>query len=102
MSSEFRLNTFIAPSGSRCTYESEDWLAQLGRIHDQPHLSTFTVVFVLAGEFLILKPVQNFSDGLGRLREHGLERNSWSELTLLTKPVDAELKESGNDQIVGR
>ena len=102
MSSEFRLNTFIVPPGSRCTYESEDRSAQVGSLHGQPHLGTFTIVFVLAGELLILKPVQHFSDSLGWLREHGLERNPWSELTFLTKNTNTELEESGNNQIIGR
>jgi hypothetical protein len=73
---------------------------QLGWVHNKPHLSTFTIVFVLAGELLILKPIQHFSDSLGWLREHGLERNSWSELTLLAKTTHAELEERGDDQIV--
>ena len=102
MSSEFRLNTLIVPSGSKWTCEGGDRLTQRNAVRHQPHLSAFTVIFVLASELLILKPIQHFSDGFGWLRKHGLKRYSWGELTLLAEAADAKLEEGGDDQIIRR
>ena len=57
ISSEFRLNTLIVPFESKCTYGSEDWLAPHASIYLLSYLGAFTIVFVLTGELLVLKPV---------------------------------------------
>ena len=49
--------------------------------HDLPVLElvdlvAFAVVLVLAGEPHVLKAVQHFGNALGRVREHGLDRNA--------------------------
>jgi hypothetical protein len=41
------------------------------------HLSTFTVVFVLACELLPFESVEDFGDGFGRLGQHGFEGDTF-------------------------
>lgn len=47
------------------------------------HLRTFPIILILASKFLILEPVQDFTDGFRWLRQHGLERDTWGEFTCL-------------------
>ena len=75
--------------------------AQCKLVHSRSYLSTFTIVFILAGELLVLKSIQYLPDGLGWFCKHGLEGYSWGELAFLTKTTDAKLEEGRDDQIIG-
>lgn len=50
-------------------------------ILEEMDLSPFSIILVLAGEFLALEAIQYFCNGLGRFGQHGLERDSRSEET---------------------
>ena len=43
------------------------------------YLRPFTVVFVFAGEPLVLESVQNFANGFSGLGQHGFERYARGE-----------------------
>lgn len=47
------------------------------------YLSSFTVVFIFAGEPLVLKSVQNFANGFSGLGQHGFERYARGEFACL-------------------
>lgn len=48
------------------------------------NLCSFTIVLVLARKFLPLESIKNFSDGLGRLSQHGLQWYTRSELAVIS------------------
>ena len=45
---------------------------------------------------------QNFLDTLGRMRQHGLQRNSGRELAPADNPIDALLQQHRNHLVVAR
>ncbi len=47
------------------------------------YLSSFTVVFIFAGEPLVLESVQNFANGFSGLGQHGFERYARGEFACL-------------------
>jgi hypothetical protein len=73
-----------------------------GAVLKEVHLRTLAVVLVLARELLALEAVQDFGDGLGGLRQHGLERHTGRKLAVFPQVVDPALHQSWYDDIVGR
>ena len=61
------------------------------------YLCALAVVLVLARELLALELVQHLADGLSRLRQHRLQGNARSQLTLGLQAVDAGVQKRGDN-----
>jgi hypothetical protein len=64
------------------------------------NLSALAVILVFARELLLVEAVENFCDGLGRFRQHGLERYSWLQLAILVEISEPVFHDRGDDDFV--
>ena len=74
---------------------------KLAVLHKAVHLRTLAIVLVLTRKGLRLKPVQHLANRLGRLRQHGLERNARRQGNVLVKVLHA-MRQQGWDQHIVR
>ena len=65
------------------------------------YLSPFTVIFVFTCEPLSLESIQHLTNGLGRLCQHGLQRDARSQLTCFPQLLDARVEERRNHKVIG-
>ena len=56
------------------------------------HLCALAVVLVLARELFALELVEHLADCLGRLRQHGFQRDAGRQLALFAKLVDSDIQ----------
>ena len=66
------------------------------------YLCALAVVLVLARELLALELVKHLSDSLCGFRQHRFERDARRELTLFPKPVQSDVEERGDDEVITR
>lgn len=63
-------------------------------------LSTFTIVLILAGKFLVLEAIKHFADRFCWFGKHRLQRDPGSELALIAKAIKAIVQKCRDDDIV--
>ena len=66
------------------------------------YLRALAVILVLARELLAFEAVKHLADGLRRLRKHGLKRYARRELAPLLQPIDADLEQGRDHEVVRR
>eukprot|EP00835_Amoeboradix_gromovi_P000995 NODE_38_length_30618_cov_0.377142.p18 type:complete len:151 gc:universal NODE_38_length_30618_cov_0.377142:11427-11879(+) len=67
-------------------------------------LRPLSVIFVLARECLVFKPVQHLGDAFGWVRQHGLDRDTRHQNTVVLQKRDAHawIKQQGDYEVEGR
>lgn len=72
------------------------------RLNGQRYLCTFSIVLILACKALSFEPIKDFTDGLGRLGQHRLERNTRCQFAPFTQVVDAAVQQSWYHEVIRR
>ena len=63
-------------------------------------LRPLTIVLILARKSLALESIEYFCNGLGRLCQHGLERDARLEFAVLFQVEEAMFQHCRNDNVV--